>query len=340
MKRLFITTLLLLPLHINANDTTEKPDLSHEPIQPLQPTKNLNHDKIALGKKLFHEPRLSRDSKMSCATCHNLKFNGASHCARSTGRDNIELPVNTPTVFNSTFNHRQFWDGRASNLQEQVNFVVNGHREFATSWAQIVKKLKQDTSYINDFRKIYTNGISAGNIRDAIVTFERSLVTLNSRFDRYLLGDIKAITKKEKAGYKLFKSYGCVACHQGRNVGGNLFMKLGVFANYIAERGNPTTADQGRFNVTGDKRDHNVFRVPSLRLAAYTAPYFHDGSVNTLQEAIKIMAKHQLGRNISDHDISLIAAFIKTLPGEYAGQPLGALPDKVMNPEEAEQSKQ
>ncbi len=327
-----ISSWLFIPLTVNANQTEPtpgrlpvQPDLRHEPVQPLLPAKNLNPGKLTLGKNLFHEQRLGRDNDMSCASCHLLESNGANHRHHTLGRNGVELDVNTPTVFNSSLNHQQFWDGRAANLHEQINFVVANEKEFASNWPAIIKKLEQDATYTLAFNKLYADGITADNIRDAIVTFERSLITINSRFDRYLLGESDAINQDEKHGYQLFKSYGCVACHQGSNVGGNLFMKFGVFGDYFSTKRKLTNADFGRFNVTGNAADRHVFRVPSLRLVALTAPYFHDGSVQTLEQAVKVMAKHQLGRSISDEDVSSIVAFLKTLAGEYRGQPLPAI---------------
>lgn len=345
LKASFITAWLLIPFSASADKITEKSgetitpsELRHEPVQPLIKPTGINPDKISLGDRLFHEPRLGRDNDMSCSSCHFLEINGANHRSHTLGRNGVALDVNTPTVFNSSLNHQQFWDGRALNLHEQIDFVVTSKKEFATDWSTIIQKLKQDQSYINAFEKLYTDSITADNVRDAIVSFERSLITVNSRFDRYLLGDANAINQDEKKGYRLFKSYGCVACHQGSNVGGNLFMKFGVFGDYFSDQQKLTKANLGRFNITGNEADRNVFRVPSLRLAALTAPYFHDGSVKTLAEAVKIMAKHQLGRSIPDQDISYIIAFLKTLPGEYKGRALTA-PELKINPP-AEQDKQ
>ncbi len=308
---------------ISPSGTSQKKlALQHQPILPITREKNLNADKVALGEALFNDARLGRDNDMSCASCHLLDVNGANHRRRTLGRNNVELDVNTPTVFNSSLNQQLFWDGRANNLQEQINFVVASEKEFATDWPSIIKKLEQDKTYVKKFNELYADGISADSIRDAIVTFERSLTTINARFDQYLRGDEHAINDDEKQGYRLFKIYGCTACHQGRNVGGNLFMKIGLFGDYLADRGAQTKADLGRFNVTGDEKDRYVFRVPGLRLVALTAPYFHDGSVKTLKEAVRIMAKYQLGREIPDQDIEFIVAFLKTLPGEYKGQPL------------------
>jgi len=297
-------------------------NLRYEPVQPVPPAKNLDPDKVMLGEILFHDTRLARDNDMSCASCHLLSDNGANHRHHTLGRNGVELDVNTPTVFNSSLNHQLFWDGRAMNMHQQIDFVVSSEKEFATSWPVIVKKLKQDKSYVKTFNKLYADGISADSIRDAIITFERSLVTINSRFDRYLLGDADAISEEEKKGYQLFKAYGCIACHQGSNVGGNLFMKIGIFGNFVSDRGKQEKADLGRFNITGKEADRHVFRVPSLRLAALTAPYFHDGSVKTLNQAVKLMAKYQLGREIPQQDVRLIVAFLKTLPGEYKDKPL------------------
>ncbi len=303
-----------------------QPDLRHEPIQPLMQPEGLDPHKVNLGERLFHDLRLGRDNDMACSSCHNIKDNGADHHAHAPGRDGTTLDVNTLTVFNSSLNHRQFWNGHARNLEEQIDAVVNNAKEFATTWPTIINKLKQDKDYVLSFTKLYPKGITADNIRNAIATFERSLITINSPFDRFLLGDANAISPEAKAGYRLFKTYGCVACHQGRNVGGNLFVKLGVFKDYFAVRGNPTPVDLGRFNVTGKEHDRHVFRVPSLRLAALTPPYFHDGSVATLAEAVSIMAEHQLGRTIPGQDILHIVTFLKSLPGEYRGKQLGRTP--------------
>jgi len=294
----------------------DAPDLPQEPIQPLSRPAGLDLRKVSLGKQLFNNPRLSSDSKFSCASCHKLNENGADRVPLSPGRGDTTLDVNTLTIFNSSLNHRLFWDGRAANLEEQINFVVTNNKEFATSWPDIIARLEQDEATIKAFQQIYPDAITANNIRNAIVTFERTLIAVNSRFDRFLLGDTDAISHDEKTGYYLFKNYGCVACHQGRNVGGNLFMKFGVFGDYFSDRGNITQADLGRFNITGYENDKYVFRVPSLRLVALTAPYFHDGSTRSLPEAVRLMVKHQLGRKIPDQDVERIVAFLKTLHGD------------------------
>ncbi len=321
IKALF-TFLFLLPYYSFANDSAPL-NLRYEPLQPLVKTKNINPEKTRLGEYLFNDTRLSHDSNMSCASCHNLYTNGADNNALRIGSNNTLLDTNTLTVFNSSLNHQQFWDGRAATLEEQINFVLSSEKEFNSNWSQVISKLAQDKILLKRFNDIYSDGMNADNIRNAIATFERSLITSNSRFDQYLLGDIDALSSQEKKGYRLFKSYGCVACHQGSNVGGNMFMKFGVFGNYYpTDITSSNTHNLGRYNITKNEADRFVFRVPSLRLVTLTAPYFHDGSIETLTEAIKIMARHQLGRNISKQHIDDIIAFLKTLPGDYKGEAL------------------
>ena len=297
-------------------------DLSHEPLQPLYSLK-VNHAKAALGKRLFFEARLSHDNSISCAHCHDLEqLGGADGLKHSFGVEGREGQVNSPTVFNAAVNFAQFWDGRAATLEAQMDGPLNNHAEMASSWPEVVGKLQGDPSYRKQFSQIYTDGITARNIKNAIAEFERTLITTDSRFDRYLLGDANAITPLEKHGYQLFKSYGCVACHQGKNVGGNLFQKLGVMRDYFAEHPPENSAANGRFNVTGKKRDLHYFKVPSLRLAVLTAPYFHNGSKKNLVETIRTMAKYQLGRTIPDTDLYAIISFLYTLPGRYNGHSL------------------
>ena len=323
MACILITITPLALANENLSSNIPQIDLHYEPIQPLTSPQGLDHRKVTLGESLFHDNRLSKDNALSCSSCHDLSNNGADQITYGIGNNGKKLTFNTLTVFNSSLNHRLFWDGRATTLEEQINFVVQSEREFSSNWPVIIGKLKQDQKYVKSFKKIYDNGINADNIRDAIATFERTLITTNSRFDRYLLGDNNAINAEEKSGYRLFKSYGCIACHQGQNVGGNLFMKLGVFKEYFTDYNNQTLADQGRFNITKNEQDRHVFRVPGLRLAALTPPYLHNGAAKTLEQTVHIMAKHQLGRSIPEVDIKQIVAFLKTLPGEYQGQPLG-----------------
>ena len=293
---------------------------SFEPIQPL-PTIQLNRDKVQLGERLFHDPRLSRDDTVSCASCHNLDTGGVDRLSASRGVAGAKGPINSPTVLNSGLNFRQFWDGRAGSLEEQIEGPVHAEGEMASNWPLILRKLRLDDAYQQAFKALYPEGMQSHTIKDAIATFERSLVT-PSRFDRFLRGDTSAINAGEKQGYTLFKSYGCVACHQGTNVGGNMYQYFGVMGNYFKDRGNITTADYGRYNVTGKESDRYMFKVPSLRNVALTSPYFHDGSTKTLEEAVGVMAKYQLGRVMPTKDRDLIIQFLKSLTGKAYEQQL------------------
>lgn len=291
-----------------------QPAFAGEPLQPLPPAAKIHPDKTALGKRLFHDPQLSADNSISCASCHNLETGGVDGIPRSIGIGGQMGGVNAPTVYNSCFNFKQFWDGRAGSLEEQAAGPVHNPIEMGSDWTQVIAKLRQDSTYVAAFNALYPDGIQGRNIQDAIAAFERILVT-PSRFDRYLHGDETAITENEKKGYVLFKSYGCTACHQGINVGGNMFQKLGFFGDYFKDRGKTTPADQGRFNVTGKEKDRHRFKVPSLRNAALTAPYFHHGEVDTLDQAVDLMSRYQLGRKIPPKDKRLIVEFLHALTG-------------------------
>ena len=194
--------------------------------------------------------------------------------------------------------------------------------EMASSWADVLALLKREPAYSAPFAEIYADGVTADNVRDAIATFERSLVTPNSRFDRYLRGETGALHAQELEGYRLFMETGCVTCHQGINVGGNMFQVFGRMGNYFADRGGvEQAADLGRYNVTGDERDKHKFKVPSLRNVELTAPYFHDGSAATLEAAVQTMAHYQIGQPLHDDEVADIVAFLKTLTGENARRP-------------------
>lgn len=299
-----------------------QPKLDFNITQALPKSLPLDLNKVALGQTLFNDVRLSGDNTISCASCHLLSAGGVDNRFRSIGIKGGEGSINTPTVFNSAFNFVQFWDGRAASLEDQIEGPINHPKEMGSNWAQIVPKLQAEDGYRNAFDKIYKDGINPNNIKDAIAAFDRSLLTPNSRFDQFLNGDLNAISDKEKHGYALFQSYGCASCHQGINLGGNMFEKMGLMRDYFADRGNLTEADNGRYNLTHQPENLHEFRVPSLRNIALTAPYFHDGNAKTLEEAINIMAKYQLGRPIPQDDVNDIVAFLHTLTGEYQGKPL------------------
>lgn len=292
-----------------------------EPISPLPTLDSLQLDpkKIKLGERLFQDTRFSKDNSTACISCHNLDKGGADGRKNSIGVRQQLGTINTPTIFNSGLNFHQFWDGRSDSLEDQVDNVVHNPRELDMNWEDLVKILKSDASLVADFNAAYPQeGLQATNIQNALASYERSLLT-PSRFDRHLLGDAKALDQDELKGYQLFKDYGCVACHQGVNVGGNMFQKFGVMDDYFAKRGSVTEADFGRFNVTKQEADKFVFKVPSLRNVALTAPYFHDGSTDTLNAAVDVMFRHQLGRTASDEDKRLIVKFLNTLTGENLG---------------------
>ncbi len=292
----------------------------NEPIKPLEAAKDLNPLKVKLGERLFHDVRLSKDNTLSCASCHNLALGGADNKALSVGINGGIGNVNSPTVYNSGLLFRQFWDGRAETLEDQVDGPVQAHVEMGSKWSEVIAKLSKDNAYPAAFRAIYKkneNAISRQHIKNAIAEFERSLITINSPFDRYLKGDNDAIDAQAKEGYRLFKYYGCASCHQGANVGGNMYQIFGVVSSYFKKQGEIKEGDKGRFNVTKDPQDMHRFKVPSLRMAALTAPYLHNGKAKTLKDAVNIMFEHQLGRKAPDKDKEAIVHFIKTLVGEH-----------------------
>lgn len=293
-----------------------------EPIQPIEAVVGLQQSKIDLGRKLFHDSRLSHNGQLSCASCHGLQTGGADLKARSIGIDGAVGIINSPTVFNSGFNFSQFWDGRASTLEQQIDEPVQSKIEMGSTWPEVVRKLQSSPEYVAAFRQIYRDDIKSDYIKDSIAEFERSLSTPNARFDRYLRHETTALTAAERQGYKLFKSFGCTSCHQGMNIGGNMYQKLGVMAPYFTDRGQITAADQGRFNVTKNPKDLHMFKVPSLRNVELTPPYFHDAGASTLADAVRMMAKYQLGRYLTDEEVNLIVEFLKTLTGELEGTPL------------------
>jgi len=291
--------------------------LPDEPIQPIPLKHGQDPARAELGHRLFQDTRLSANNRISCASCHDLNKGGADARERSVGFNGQRTGVNAPTVLNAALNFKQFWNGRADSLEAQIDGVVQNPVEMGSKWADVVAKVSQDDSYRAAFAAAYKNGVTKANIQNAIATYERTLTTPNSRFDSYLRGNGRALTDEEKAGYAKFKQYGCVACHQGVNVGGNMFQKFGVMGDYFAGRGRQLSqGDLGRFAVTGDPADKHVFKVPSLRNVALTAPYFHDGSAKTLEEAVDVMFKFQLGRTASRADKAAIVAFLNTLTGE------------------------
>jgi cytochrome c peroxidase len=293
-----------------------------EALKPLPAVPVLDAAKVELGRRLFNEPRLSVNNTLSCASCHRLETGGADDKPFSLGFDGKPVEINTPSVFNASLNFKQFWNGRVDTLEAQIEQVVISPVEMGSDWKTVVHNLTDLPLYQRAFSQAYPDGVTAANVQNALASYERTLLTPNSRFDQYLLGNTDILTTQEKYGYQRFKEYGCIACHQGINIGGNMFQKFGVMGDYFKARGNPIEADLGRYLLTQDEDDRHVFKVPSLRNVAVTAPYFHDASANTLADAVDVMFKYQLGRNPSQEDKDLIIQFLKTLTGEWAGKPL------------------
>ena len=300
--------------------------IDSEPITPVPAAEALDPAKIELGRRMFHDVRLSRGDRVSCASCHDLARGGDDGRARSETNDGRPSDFNASTVFNAALNARLNWRGNFRTLTEQNEAVLLDPRLMNVTWAELLAKLRADADYRTAFKALY-GGPEREHVLDALATFQRSLLTPDARFDRYLRGERDAITAEEARGYQLFKAYGCIACHQGVNVGGNLFQRFGVFYDPFAARGNAGAADLGRYTITGREDDRKVFRVPSLRNVAVTSPYFHDGSAASLAEAVDIMARSQLGRELPRDDIELIIRFLRTLTGVYRGQSLATRSD-------------
>lgn len=287
-----------------------------EPIKPLPVTVKQDPARAEIGRRLFQDVRLSANGRVACVSCHDLAKGGVDGRVKSLGFSGQLTAVNTPTVLNAAFNFKQFWNGREDSLEAQIDAVIQNPVEMGSNWDQVVADVARDAGYQRAFARSYKDGVTKANIQNALASYERTLITADSRFDRYLRGERNAISEEEKAGYGKFKQYGCIACHQGVNVGGNMFQKFGVMGDYFTARGNPTEADLGRYLVTGEEEDRNVFKVPGLRNVVLTAPYFHDGSAGTLDEAIEVMFSYQLGRVASKEDKAAIKKFLNTLTGD------------------------
>ena len=297
---------------------------ANEPVRPIDKSLDFDPEKAALGFALFHDTRLSVDNTVSCASCHALETAGVDNHQYSHGVNDQMGGVNAPTVFNAVYNFVQFWDGRAATLADQAAGPPLNPVEMASeSFDQIVAKLNADRKFAKAFAKVYPDGLTQANITDAIEQFERTLVTPDSRFDKWLLGDDSALADNELNGYELFKEYSCATCHAGPNLGGLSYELMGLRKDYFADRGMElTNEDNGRFKETQHERDRHRFKVPGLRNVEHTWPYYHDGTRETLEEAVRDMAIYQSGVELTEAQINDIAAFLKTLTGEYNGVPV------------------
>lgn len=296
-----------------------------EPLKPIEPRKVTEPEKVELGKMLFFDPRLSKSGFISCNSCHNLATGGVDNLPSSIGHKWQLGPINSPTVYNSSYNIAQFWDGRAKDLKEQAGGPIENPMEMAGSHALAIDVLKAIPGYAPLFEKAYgKNSITVANVTDAIAKFEETLITPDSRFDKWLKGDDKAITKTEAEGYALFKAKGCTTCHMGAAVGGGLFQKMGLVKPYTRD-----TKTLGRYEVTKQEADKYVFKVPTLRNIELTYPYFHDGSLWDLKDVVLTMADIQLGIPVNDEEARKIVAFLKTLTGAIPEVTVPVLPPSV-----------
>lgn len=295
---------------------------NQEPIQPIKAAKIANPALVELGKKLYFDPRLSKSGFISCNSCHNLSMGGTDNIKTSIGHNWQEGPINAPTVLNSSLNVAQFWDGRAADLKAQAGGPIANPGEMAFTHTLAIDMLKSIPGYVAEFKKAFgSETVDIDKVTKAIAAFEETLVTPNSRFDKWLKGDKKALNADELAGYKLFKDTGCVACHNGPAVGSNSFQKMGQVEAYKA-----SSPAEGRVAVTGKDADRFNFKVPTLRNVEMTYPYFHDGAANTLPEAVDTMARIQLGKKFTADENAKVVAFLKTLTGDQPNFKLPILP--------------
>ena len=293
-----------------------------EPVRPVSLAEDIDEAKAALGFALFHDPRLSVDNTVSCSTCHSLETAGVDNHQYSHGVNDQLGGVNAPTVYNAVYNFVQFWDGRAKTLADQAAGPPLNPVEMASeSFDQIIAKLAADKDFSKAFNAVYADGLTEANITDAIEEFERTLITPDARFDKWLRGDDSALTADELAGYELFKQYDCATCHVGPNLGGQSYELMGLRRHYFADRGlELTVEDNGRYKETQVERDRHRFKVPGLRNVEHTWPYYHDGTRETLEEAVRDMGIYQSGVELTEAEVDQITAFLKTLTGEYQGK--------------------
>jgi cytochrome c peroxidase len=288
------------------------------PAEAVNPDNPLNPVKIELGKALYYDTRLSKDGNISCDSCHNLAIFGVDNLPTSPGDDGSLGDRNSPTVLNAALHGSQFWDGRAKDVEEQAGMPILNPVEMAIPSEEfLVERLAADTDYQRFFTEAFPGedpALTYKNIAKALAAFERTLLT-PTRFDSYLEGDREALTAEEKAGLRLFIENGCSTCHNGVNVGAHSFQKFGLQGDYW-EHTRSEKIDEGRYTVTKEDADKFVFRVASLRNIEKTAPYFHDGSIDTLEEAVRVMFMVQLGRELTDEETTSLVAFLQSLTGE------------------------
>lgn len=280
-------------------------------LRPIPEHAVYDKQKAHLGKKLFFDPILSRDGTVACVTCHLLPGNGAESTSVSTGVDGKKGGMNSPTVLNAVFNFVQFWDGRAKDLKEQAKGPILNPVEMDNSEENVLSVLNNQKEYKKSFYSIYKSELTFDQVVEVIAEFEKALITPNSRFDSYIKGNKSTLSDAEKEGYRLFKERGCISCHNGTNIGGTLYQKIGIFKLF-----NCGSEHLGRFNITKKEKDKYYFKVPTLRNISQTAPYMHGGKVKTLEEAVEIMYEYQLGILPDKEEVKAIVSFLKTLDGQ------------------------
>jgi cytochrome c peroxidase len=280
---------------------------SEEPIMPIPAAPPADPRIIALGDRLFHDPHLSHDGTRACSSCHDVRTNGADGTRFDVTPNGGHATFNTNTVFNAALSYRLNWEGNTQTLENAAAMSLSDPQLMASSVHAAVRAVKADPSVSRQFNAIYGRKPDPASLLEAIATYERSLLTPGSRFDLWLGGDTGALSAEEKTGYRLFKAFGCISCHQGVNVGGNLFERSGIYHRLGSNQG-------------------MMLRVPSLRNVAVTAPYFHDGSARTLDKAVVAMGYAQLNLRLSDDQVRAIAAFLITLTGRYEGKLLTSPP--------------
>ena len=309
-------------------NTLAADEFKNEPVRPIPDSLAVDARKVALGEALYHDTRLSGDGTVSCATCHGINTAGVDNKQYSEGIKGQLGGVNAPTSFNACFNFVQFWDGRAATLAEQAGGPpLNPVEMGSASFDEIAARLSADADFTARFKAVYPEGLNEQTITDAIAEYEKTLVTPNSPFDRYLKGDKQALTAEQVEGYALFKEYNCATCHAGVNMGGLSYELMGKRADYFKDReinakSGLTDADNGRWAQTKVERDRYRFKTPTLRNVALTWPYYHDGSVPTLDKAIDMMARYQVGREMPAADVQKVQSFLQALTGELKGKPV------------------
>ena len=325
MYKLLILILIFAGGHAKAADDVPLfQDFQNETslIVPIPQTLEIDLYKARLGKLLFEDKSISKDGKKACVECHLSDKGGADNEQFSEAINDKPRSTNTPTIFNVGLLPMLGWTGAGTSLEDVTEAIIKSKQGLATDWPELIQKLNASPTYVTQFNAIYRDPIEPAQVKEVMAEYMRSLITPNSRFDQYLRGNETAISLDEQRGFELFKSYGCSSCHQGVNLGGNMRSPFGLFGNYMQDKGKETKADLGLYNKTKRPDDQYIFRVPGLRNIALTAPYFHDGSAKTLREAIDVMGRYMLGREIPNREQELIEKFLRTLNGELNGEPL------------------